>query len=144
MTRTRTALRRLRLLVQLVVAVVVLTWVPTIAQAAFFDADAAPVTVGTYDIPAPVGVTGTYNCTSTKLSMTVTISDFGAVARATGYTVTLTSPSGTVTTNNLSATNRATTITRSSLRTGTFTLRLRAAVGTWTGDDAVYQLTCPA
>lgn len=143
MTTTRTAVRRIRMLVQLVVAVVVLTWVPTIAQAAFSDAARADLSVGTYAIPAPAGVTGTFSCTSTKLSMTVTLTDFGAVDRATGYTVTLTAPTGQVTTNAVPASPRSTTITRTSTTVGTYTLRVRANVGTWTGQNLERVLTCP-
>lgn len=135
--------RRVRFLVQLVIGVVVFMWAPTVAQAAFSDAAAAPMNVGTYDIPAPVGITGSFTCNGTRTSVTASITDFGAVTRATGYTVTLTAPTGTVTTNNLPATTRSTTITRSTTRTGTFTLRVRATVGAWTGDDQVSSLTCP-
>ena len=76
-------------------------------------------------------------------AMTVTLTDFGAVTRATGYTVTLTAPSGQVTTNNLPATSRATTLTRASSTVGNYTLRIRATVGSWTGQNLERVLTCP-
>ncbi|MEG9249859.1 hypothetical protein V6S67_17355 [Arthrobacter sp. Soc17.1.1.1] len=136
-------LRRVRFLVRVLITVLVFMWAPTVAQAAFSDAASAPVTVGTYAIPAPASLTGNYSCTSARTSMTVTISDFGAVSRATGYTVTLTAPNGQVTTNNLPATTRATTITRTSTSVGNYTLRIRANVGSWIGQNAERVLTCP-
>lgn len=136
-------LRRLRFLVQVIIGVLVFTWVPTIAQAAFSDAAVAPVTVGTYDIPAPVGGSYSRTCASNRSSMTVNLTTFGAVDRATGYTVTLTGPSGQVTTNRLPANTRSTSITTSSTRTGSYTLQIRATVGTWTGDPLTATITCP-
>ncbi|WP_105032109.1 hypothetical protein [Arthrobacter ruber] len=136
-------LHRLRLLVGVVVCAVIFTFAPTIAQAAFVGSATATMEVRTYAIPAPVGITGTFSCTTNKLSMTVTLTDFGAVNRATGYTVTLTAPSGQVTTNNLPATSRATTITRASSTVGNYTLRIRATVGSWTGQNLERVLTCP-
>lgn len=141
--RSTPTTRRVRFLVRLAIGVVVFMWAPTVAQAAFSDAAVAPMSIGTYDIPAPVGIAGSFTCNGARTSVTATITDFGAVTRATGYTVTLTAPTGAVTTNNLPATTRSTTITRSTTRTGTFTLRIRATVGAWTGDDQVSSLTCP-
>ncbi|WP_298252074.1 hypothetical protein [uncultured Arthrobacter sp.] len=134
--------RRLRFLAKLLLAVVVLTWAPTVAQAAFSDRDTAALSVGTYDIPAPAGVTGTIDCSLLKMFVTVAITDFGVVPRATEYTVTLTGPAGVVTTHTVSPTKRATTITRMSMLNGTYTLRIWASVGTWTGDPAVYPIKC--
>ncbi|TKV29035.1 hypothetical protein FDK12_05110 [Arthrobacter sp. NamB2] len=136
-------LRLVRFVVQVLLGVIVLTWAPTVAQAAFSGATVAPVTVGTYAIPAPAGVTGNFSCTTNKLSMTVNLTDFGAVNRATGYTVSLTAPNGQVTTNNLAANTRSTAITRSSSTVGNYTLRIRANVGTWTGQNLERVLTCP-
>ncbi len=135
-------LRVVRFLAGLLICSVIFTFAPTVAQASFAGRATAPVTVSTYDIPAPAGVTGTYSCNSARTSVTVTITDFGAVARATGYTVTLTAPSGAVSSNPLPASTRATTITRASTRTGTFTLRIRATVGSWLGDEQTTPITC--
>ncbi|WP_104181566.1 hypothetical protein [Arthrobacter sp. B0490] len=135
--------RRVRFLVRVLIGVVLSTWLPTAAQAAFTDADAAPVAVGTYAVPAPASITGTFSCQNNRLSMSVTLTDFGAVHRATAYTVTLTAPNGQVTANSLPAGTRATTITRTSTTVGTYTLRVRASVGTWTGQNLERVLACP-
>ncbi len=135
--------RRARFLVQVLVGVLVLMWVPTIAEAAFKGSAGAPLTVGSYAVPAPAGVTGTYNCTNNRTSMTVSLTDISAVDRATGYTVSVTAPNGQVTTTNVSATTRSTSITRSSTTTGSFVLRIRANVGTWSGQNLERSLLCP-
>lgn len=141
--RTPRRPRRVPFLVRVLIGVMVLTGLPTVAQAAFTDSDGSPVAVGTYTVPAPAGITGNFSCQNNRLSMSVTLTDFGAVQRATAYTVTLTAPNGQVTTNNLPAGNRATTITRTSTTVGNYTLRVRASVGTWTGQNLERVLTCP-
>lgn len=78
--------------------------------------------------------------------MTVNITGFGRVDRATAYTLTLAEP-GTApatTTLNLTATQTTTTITRTTSRVGNFTLKFTAKVGTWTSDTPLTRtLTCP-
>ncbi|MDQ0734775.1 hypothetical protein [Arthrobacter agilis] len=117
-----------------------------LAQATFTDATSAPVTVGTYDIPASTSLTGTYSC-DTRRTMTVSITGFSRVNRATAYTLTLAEP-GTnpaVTSQNLTATQTTATIARATSRTGNFVLNLTAKVGTWTSDTPLTRtLACPA
>lgn len=135
--------RRLRFLAKLLLVVVVLTWAPTVAQAAFSTTEAAVVSVGTYDVPAPTGVDASPKCaTSSPRSATVTIRNFTAVQRATGYTVTLTGPSGRVQSAALDAKTRTTTISVSSSTNGKYLLSLQARVGAWTGDTVTYTFTC--
>jgi hypothetical protein len=116
-----------------------------LAQASFRGVAAAPVTIGTYDIPASASLTGTYSCDNRR-TMTVNVTGFGRVSRATAYTLTLAEP-GTnpaVTTQNLAATQTTTTITRATSKSGNFTLNLTARVGTWTSDAPLTRtLTCP-
>lgn len=115
-----------------------------LAQASFTGVAATPATIGTYDIPAPTSLTGTFSCDSRR-TMTVNITGFGRVDRATGYTLTLTEP-GTgpaTTTQSLTATQTTTTITRATTRAGNFTLNLTARVGTWISDTPLTRtLTC--
>ncbi|THJ68676.1 hypothetical protein E8P82_01885 [Arthrobacter echini] len=136
--------RRLRFLAKLLVAVVVLTLVPTVAQAAFSNREAGSTVLGTYNIPTPTGVDASYTCsTSSRRSATVTVRDFTAVARATGYTVTLTAPDRKVQTVELAASKRATTLSVASTTSGKYVLSVRANVGSWTGKDpAVFSFTC--
>ena len=117
-----------------------------LAQASFTGTAAAAVSTTTYDIPASTSLTGTYTCDNRR-TMTVNITGFGRVDRATGYTLTLAEP-GTnpaATTQQLTATQTTTTITRATTRAGNFTLNLTARVGTWTSDTPLTRtLTCPA
>lgn len=140
---TRRPTRRVHFLAKVLIGVLVFMWVPTIAQAAFSSRTAETLQIGTYSIPAPGAVTGTYSCNGSKNSMTVNISTFGGVDRATGYIVSLIAPSGQVTVNEVPADNRATTIARSTTSRGNFTLKLEARVGTWTGKPVGYGLACP-
>lgn len=116
-----------------------------LAQASFTGVAVTPTTIGTYDIPASTSLTGTYNCDSRR-TMTVNITGFGRVARATGYTLTLAEPgTGAIaTTQSLTATQTTTTISRATNRAGNFTLNLAARVGTWISDTPLTRtLTCP-
>ena len=116
-----------------------------LAQASFTGAASAPVSVGTYDIPASASVTGTYSCDALKRTMTVNVTGFSRVDRATAYTLSLAEP-GTnpaATTQTLTATQTTATITRATSRTGAFTLSLTARVGTWTSDTPLTRsITC--
>jgi hypothetical protein len=117
-----------------------------LAQASFRGVASAGANVSTYDIPASASLTGTYSCNSSR-TMTVNVTGFGRVDRATGYTLTLAEP-GTgpaVTSQNLTATQTTTTITRTTSRSGNFTLNLTARVGNWTSDTPLTRsLACPA
>jgi hypothetical protein len=117
----------------------------TFAQAAFQGVAVAPATIGTYNIPASTSLTGTYSCDARR-TMTVNITGFGRVDRATAYTLTLAEP-GTnpaITPQSLTATQSATTITRATGRAGNFTLNLTAHVGNWTSKTPLTRtLTCP-
>ncbi len=136
--------RGLRFLAKLLVAVVVLTLVPTLAQAAFSNSEGGTMTLGTFRVPTPTGVDASYTCTtSSPRSATVTIRSFDAVQRATGYTVTLAESKNVLQTKELAATKRATTmsISTSSMKR-TYVLSVYAKVGTWTGNAATYTFTC--
>ena len=131
--------RRVRFLVKVVIAVLAFTWLPTVAQAAFFDAATAPVSVGTYLVQAPATLSGTRSCngtaSSTSRTMSITIDDFGAVPRATAYIVTLTASSGRSVRIELPSSRRSTPISVEGSRTASYTLSISARVGTWTSPD---------
>ncbi|MDQ0736608.1 hypothetical protein [Arthrobacter agilis] len=134
-------LRRVRFLVRVLIAVVVFTCAPTIAQAAFSGAATAPMKVTAYTVPAPVGMTASANCPPFSGTMTVAVTDFGAVDRATSYTLTLTKP-GTTTDvappQELKVGRTATfTVPRGFLQYPTYTLSIRANVGAWTGKQSL-------
>ncbi|WDF35100.1 hypothetical protein PTW37_16490 (plasmid) [Arthrobacter agilis] len=117
----------------------------TLANAGFTGQAIAPAQISTYDIPASTSITGTYSCDSRR-TMTVNITAFGRVDRATGYTLSLAEPgtSPATTVQNLTASQTTTTITRSTSRAGNFTLNLTARVGAWTSDAPLTRiLTCP-
>lgn len=148
MSRPRSArrgrqLRLVRLVVQLVIGVLVLTWAPAIAQAAFSSSTSARVVVGTYKIPAPTTARVTTDCQLLSSGMTVHVNDFSAVNRATSYTLTLTDQGGSELGAQTGTARTATFTVRKGLITSpTLTLRIRANVNTWTGEPLVVTVAC--
>ena len=136
--------RRYRWAYVVVVLVGMITGGTALAQASFTGSASTPVSVGTYDIPASTSLTGTYSCDARR-TLTVNITGFNRVARATAYTLSLAEPgtSPATTTQILTAMQTTTTITRTTARSGSFTLSLVARVGTWTGDTPLIRtITC--
>lgn len=144
--RTARRLGLVRFLTGVLMCTVIFTFAPTIAQASFTARATAQTTVSTYRIPAPVGVTASATCPSFSGLMNVNVADFGAVGRATSYTVSLTRQ-GTTTevapSQELKGTRSASfTVSRSLLSYPTYTLRIRANVGLWTGETLVRDVSC--
>lgn len=148
MSRHRSAraprpLRVVRFLVQVLIGVLVLTWAPTIAQAAFTGAATAALTVGTYKIPAPAAANVSVSCAALSTTMTVTVTNISAVDRATSYTLALTTQGGAPEGTPQTVTNPQSPTTikvhRYLLTSPTYTLRIRANVNKWTGEDALVQ-----
>ncbi|GAA3309827.1 hypothetical protein [Arthrobacter ramosus] len=94
-------------------AAAVLVFAPGIAQAAFTGMDSASTSVGTMSLPAPTGASVAATCVARSLSIVVT--SYGTVPRATSYDFTVTNPGG----GNMQTSN------------GTYTKAV-AAKGTWT------------
>ncbi|MCU1633860.1 MAG: hypothetical protein JWM61_2512 [Micrococcaceae bacterium] len=134
----------------ILVSVTALIGGPALAQASFINTANAVATVGTYDIPASASMSTSVDCTkrANERTMTITITGFARVDKATSYTLTL-SESGTnsaPTTMNLTATQTTATIRQTTTPSapGRFTLNLTARVGTWVSNTSLTQtLTCP-
>lgn len=136
-------LRLVRLVAQVVIGVLVFTWAPTIAQAAFNGSAAARVVVGTYKVPAPATASVETICGLLSFGMTVNVKDFSAVNRATSYTVTLTDQGGAELGSQTTTSRTASFTVRKGLITSpTLTLRIRANVNTWTGEPLVVTVAC--
>lgn len=126
---------------------------PYLALAAFTATTSATLSVGTYRIPAPsVVTTGERTCTNDKgvKGATIPVTSWSTVARATGYVVTLTSPTGgqsqTVITGGSSSAVTASVQDVSGngngSGSGTYTLSVRAKVSSWVGDPLNKTFTC--
>ncbi|WP_285240482.1 hypothetical protein ACRB8A_14890 [Arthrobacter sp. G.S.26] len=137
----RAALRLRRLLAAVVVALF-LAATPAVAQAAFNSTASAALSTGTYSIPAPATISGTYSCDTTRpYGSTINITAYGKVARATGYKLTVTAPDGSSSSQNIQG-NTLSLTKSSTLRNGTYTYALVAMVGTWIGDPYTGTYTC--
>lgn len=142
-----TWLVRLRGLLAVPVAVALVLGAPGLAYAAFTAKTTAALTVGTYKVPAPASINGTLRCTNAggQRGAVITFDDFDEVDRATGYTVTLTPPSGPAVVSALPAVghSRVTTATSGGGNgKGTYTFRLTAKVGSWTGAALQQSVSC--
>jgi hypothetical protein len=134
----------------ILVSATVLIGGPALAQASFTNTYNAVATVGTYDIPASTSMSTSVDCTkrANVRTMTIDITGFARVDKATSYTLTL-SESGTNSapaTVNLTATQTTATISQTTTPSaaGRFTLNLTAQVGTWVSKTPLTQtLTCP-
>lgn len=137
---SRAALRLRRLLAAVAVALFLVA-TPAVAQAAFNSTASAALSTGTYTIPAPATISGTYSCDTTRpYGSTINITAYGKVARATGYKLTVTAPDGTAVTQNI--TGNTVSLTKPSGRNGVYTYALFAVVGTWTGASYSGTYTC--
>jgi hypothetical protein len=115
-----------------VLAALVLTLTPAIAQAAFKAATTSPMSVGTYAIPAPATATWTHSCSTNGRIYTLNLTSYGKVSKASSYLVIITAPDGTTSTPQI-ITSDTLTLTQTSARRGTYTFTIQARVGTWTG-----------
>ena len=118
--------------------------VPGLAQASFTGLGTASQTVGTYQIPAPASVTATATCTANKRTMTVNVSSYARVDKATSYVFTLTPSDGSpVTTQTIASTTNTLALTNTAARNATFTLSVQGQLGNWIGTALVQPYTCP-
>ena len=123
---------RLRRLVAVPVAVALILGAPGLAYATFTAKTGGSLAVGTYSIPAPASATGNRTCNNgNSKGITINITSFAAVSKATSYIATLTAPDGSTTTK--SVVPGAFAISGTSTPGGTYTLVIRARVGSWTG-----------
>lgn len=111
---------------------------PGLAYATFTAKTGGSLAVGTYSIPAPATATGNRTCNNgNPKGITINITSFAAVIKATSYVATVTAPDGT--TASKSVGTGGFSISRTSSTGGTYTLVIKARVGAWTG--AAYQKT---
>lgn len=122
---------RLRGLLAIPLAVALVLGAPGLALAAFTAKTTASLSVGTYQIPAPATATGSRTCKTGPRSITITITSFAPVSRATSYLATVTAPDGTASSQVVSASGFS--FTKASSRAGTYTLLIEARLGSWTG-----------
>ena len=127
-------------------AVAVVLGAPGLAYAAFTARTTAALDVGTYTVPAPTSINGTLECTTIqgKKGAVISFTGFAAVARATGYTATLTSPTGPQAVTEIApadTTHEVKVLSKGSGK-GTYTFTFSARVGPWTGPDLQQSVTC--
>jgi len=126
--------------------VAVVLGAPGLAYAAFTARTTAALDVGTYTVPAPTSINGTLECTTIqgKKGAVISFTGFAAVARATGYTATLTSPTGPQAVTEIApadTTHEVKVLSKGSGK-GTYTFTFSARVGPWTGPDLLQSVTC--
>jgi len=124
-----------------VLAALVLTLAPAIAEAAFNATTTSPVSVGTYAIPAPATATWTYSCSPNGKSYTLNLTGYGKVSKAGSYLVIIKAPDGTTSAPQI-ITGNTLTLTQTSATRGTYTFTIQALVGTWTGAAYTGTDTC--
>lgn len=123
------------------VAVAIVLGAPGLAYGAFTAKTGGSLSVGTYSIPAPATATGGGTCNASPRSITINISSFAAVSRATSYTATVTAPDGSVASKTVGTGGFS--LNRTSSKAGTYTLVIRAQVGSWTGAAFQKTYSCP-
>ena len=133
-------------LLAVALAVAVVLGAPGLAYAAFTARTTAALDVGTYTVPAPTSINGTLECTTIqgKKGAVISFTGFAAVARATGYTATLTSPTGPQAVTEIApadTTHEVKVLSKGSGK-GTYTFTFSARVGPWTGPDLQQSVTC--
>jgi hypothetical protein len=128
---------RLRRLLAVPAAVALVLGAPGLAYATFTAKTGGSLSVGTYSIPAPASATGNRTCNTNPRGITVNITNFASVSKATSYIATMTAPDGSTTSKSVVPGSFG--ITRSSSTGGTYTLVIKAQVGSWTG--AAFQKT---
>lgn len=144
---------RWHLLLAVPLALLMVLGAPYLATAAFTATTSATLTVGTYKIPAPTAVTtGTRTCTNNQgvKGASIPVTSWSAVDRATGYVVTLTSPSGGQSQTAIrGGSSSAVTASVQDVNgngngsgSGTYTLSIRATIGSWVGDPIIRTFTC--
>ena len=119
---------------------------PAEAWAAFTRTASASLTASTYTIPAPAqgSVSASYLCTNNGKDATATVIGTANVNRATGYVITLTAPDGTSSSTTTTSLLQTAVLSASSRSAAgrTFTLTVRARMGTWTGAPLTLTHTC--
>lgn len=105
---------------------------PGLAYATFTATTGGSLAVGTYSIPAPATATGSRTCNNgNPKGITINITSFAAVIKATSYIATVTAPDGSTASKTVGTGGFS--ISRTSSKTGTYTLVITAQLGTWTG-----------
>ena len=133
---------RLRRLLAVPVAVALVLGAPGLAYATFTAKTGGSLAVGTYSIPAPASATGNRTCNNgNQKGITINVTSFAAVSKATSYLATVTAPDGTAISQ--SVVPGGFTITKPYAKTGTYTLVIRAQVGNWTGTAFQTTYVCP-
>jgi hypothetical protein len=123
---------RLRRLLAVPAAVALVLGAPGLAYATFTANTGGSLAVGTYSIPAPATATGTRTCNNgNPKGITINITSFAAVSKATSYIATVTAPDGTTTSKTVDP--GGFTITKQYAKAGTYTLVIQAQVANWTG-----------
>lgn len=137
-------LMRLRRLLAVPAAVLLVLCAPGLAYATFTANTAATMSVGTYKVPAPAPLDGTLQCM--KKGATISFTNVDTVARATGYTATLTGPGGLQSVAPIPAGGtygvNVTVSSSTGNGHGTYTFTLSAQVGSWTGTPLTQSVTC--
>lgn len=132
---------RLRRLLAVPVAVALILGAPGLAYATFTAKTGGTLAVGTYSIPAPVTATGSRTCNNgNPKGITINITSFAAVSKATSYTATVTAPDGTTTSKTVDPSGF--TITKPYEKKGPYTLVIQAQVGSWTGAPLPQTYSC--
>lgn len=132
---------RLRRLLAVPAAVALVLGAPGLAYATFTAKTGGSLVVGTYAVPAPATATGTPTCNNGNLKgITINITSFTAVLRATSYTAKVTAPDGTTTSQAVDPGGFA--ITQQYAKKGAYTLIIQAQVGSWTGAALQQTYTC--
>ena len=122
----------LQLLAAVPVAALLALCAPGLAYATFSAHTGGALAVGTYTVPAPATASGNRTCNTSPRGITVTITSFAPVARATSYVATVTAPDGTISAGQ-TVSPSGFSVTKSSSTAGTYTLLIKAKVGSWTG-----------
>ena len=132
---------RLRRLLAVPVAVALVLGAPGLAYATFTATTGGTLAVGTYSIPAPATATGSRTCNNgNPKGITINITSFAAVSKATSYTATVTAPDGTTTSKAVDPAGF--TITKQYDKKGSYTLAIQAKVGSWIGTALPQTYTC--
>ena len=131
-----------------VLVVLALLAVPAVAQAKFAASRASGLAASTDRMETPTGITGTYRCTrsgSTE-SVTVTVTTFtdaGPAGATYGFGLAL----GSTVKDSASGTSKSVTLAGSRSYDGastTWTIGIQAALARWTGGIGTDSVTCPA
>ena len=137
----RVWLSRLRRLLAVPAAVALVLGAPGLAYATFTAKTGGSLVVGTYAIPAPATATGSRTCNNgNPKGITINITSFAAVIKATSYIATVTAPDGTTTSQAVDP--GGFTITQQYAKKGAYTLVIQAQVGNWIGSEFQKTYVC--